>query len=175
MLGAALLLACRKEIPAPTPTNDPHFDTAWAVLAEKGVEAFYVEDDRGDGLMGNVRRAKSTVPVATVHPSAPTPPTPGLPEETPPEGIQRTIRENLMGIKACFLRVSRDSGQKSGKAIVTFAVAPDGKVGNVRVESPAFGATALPGCVSGLVGHWVFPPSQKGEAAISYPFVFVGS
>jgi hypothetical protein len=25
-----------------------------------------------------------------------------------------------------------------------------------------------------MVSHWVFPKSQKGGLAISYPFVFVG-
>jgi len=168
-----LAQGCHREIPSPTPGHDPGFDKAWAVLAEKGVDAFYVEDDRGEGLMGNVRRAKTKVP-GPAHPAPPSPATPGLPDEPPLEQVQQTIRENLMGVKACFLRVSRDSGQKSGKAIVSFVVAPDGHASNVRVDSPAFGGTALPGCVSGLVSRWVFPPSQKGEGPISYPFVFVG-
>ena len=172
-LGLLLLIACRKDIPSPRPGDDPKFDQAWSTLAEKGVDAFYVEDDRGEGLMGNVRRARSTV-LPPAKPIAKAPAAPGLPDEPPVEELQRTIRENLMGVKACFLRVSRDSGQRSGKAILSFTVGPDGHVNDVRVDSPNFGGTALPGCVSGLVSHWIFPPSRKGEGPISYPFLFMG-
>ena len=38
-------------------TSDPEFDKKWAALAQAGADVAYIEDDRGEGLMGNVRRA----------------------------------------------------------------------------------------------------------------------
>src|SRR5258708_30384694 len=55
--------ACSKPAPPPAPKAtapaDPAFDHAWTNLAQKGVDAFYIEDDRGEGLMGNVLRAQT--------------------------------------------------------------------------------------------------------------------
>ena len=84
------------------------------------------------------------------------------------------IRQNLAGVRACYLRLSRGGDQRSGKAIVSFQIGAGGDVQNTRVEAPAFDGTALPACVVGLVSHWAFPKSLKGGLAISYPFVFVG-
>ena len=84
------------------------------------------------------------------------------------------IRQNLAGVRACFLRIGRDGDQRSGKAIVSFEIGAAGDVHDTKVDAPAFQGTSLPGCVLGMVSHWVFPKSQKGGLAISYPFVFVG-
>ena len=84
------------------------------------------------------------------------------------------IRQNLPGVKACYLRISHDGEQRSGKAIVSFDVGPGGEVRDTKVDAPSFQGTSLPNCVSGMVSHWAFPKSQSGGLAISYPFVFVG-
>ena len=49
-------LSCAKK-PAPGVSGSPEFDQKWAELAQAGIEVAYIEDDRGEGLMGNVRRA----------------------------------------------------------------------------------------------------------------------
>jgi len=158
---------------APTPpAAASEFDRKWTALAATDVETFYVGDDRGEGLMGNVRRTKRPVKVALVTKGALDPNTP--PEVPSPEEIERVIRQNLAGVSACYLRLSRAGDQRSGKAIVSFQVGAAGDVQNTKVEAPAFDGTTLPSCVSGLVSHWAFPRSAKGGLAISYPFVFVG-
>jgi hypothetical protein len=121
--------------------------------------------------MGNVRRARhgsndalnAKVEVAS-----------GTPATLSQEQVQRVIRQNLAGVRACFLRIGRDGDQRSGKAIVSFEIAAAGDVRDTKVDAPAFAGTSLPSCVLGMVSHWVFPKSQKGGLAISYPFVFVG-
>ena len=155
--------------PAPAASN-PEFDKQWAALAHNEVDVFYIEDDRGEGLMGNVRRARHEQNLAL----AARPAEIGTPQTLSSDEMQRVIRQNLPGVRACFLRIARDGDQRSGKAIVSFHVGPGGDVEDTKVEAPSFQGTSLPNCVSGTVSHWAFPKSQKGGLAISYPFVFVG-
>ncbi len=130
LVAGLTALGCTKksdESKAPAAAT-PEFDQKWSALADKELEVFYIEDDRGEGLMGNVRRAK---------------------------------RGNGDALSA-----------KVDDTMGTPATAGD--VHDTRVDAPAFQGTSLPGCVLGMVSHWVFPKSQKGGLAISYPFVFVG-
>jgi len=157
---------------APAPQS-AEFDQKWAALASKEVDAFYVEDDRGEGLMGNVRRARHEQP-SPGEDKANKRDTVATPANLTQQEIQQVIRQNLPGVKACFLRISREGEQRSGKAIVSFDVGPGGDVRGTKVDAPAFQGTSLPNCVSGMVSHWAFPKSQSGGLAVSYPFVFVG-
>jgi hypothetical protein len=181
VVGGLSLLGCAKSgsgagAPAAPPVAAPtaaapsaEFDQKWAALASKEVDAFYVEDDRGEGLMGNVRRARHEQPPAADKGEALAPQA-----NLSPVAIQQVIRQNLPGVKACFLRISREGEQRSGKAIVSFDVGPAGDVRDTKVDAPSFQGTSLPSCVSGMVSHWAFPKSQSGGLAVSYPFVFVG-
>jgi hypothetical protein len=155
---------------ATTPAATSEFDRKWTALAATDVETFYVGDDRGEGLMGNVRRSKRTMKVALASKGAPNTP----PEVPSSEEVEHVIRQNLGGVSACYLRLSRTGDQRSGKAIVSFQVGAAGNVENTQVDAPAFAGTTLPACVAGLVSHWAFPKSGRGGLAISYPFVFVG-
>ena len=165
-------LSCEKKADTKAAAlSTPEFDQQWSSLADKELEVFYIEDDRGEGLMGNVRRARrgsNDALNAKVEDSS------GTPATLSHDAVQKVIRQNLAGVRACFLRVGRDGNQRSGKAIVSFEVGPAGDVHDTKVDAPAFQGTSLPGCVLGMVSHWVFPKSQKGGLAISYPFVFVG-
>jgi outer membrane biosynthesis protein TonB len=161
--AAASAPAAKPGLPA-----NPEFDQKWSSLAQTEIDVFYIEDDRGEGLMGNVRRARKQDSQVAQRPGSDTPPT------LSPEDVQRVIRQNLPGVRACYLRIARDGDQRSGKAIVSFQVGPAGDVQDTKVDAPAFQGTSLPNCVSGTVSRWAFPKSQKGGLAISYPFVFVG-
>jgi hypothetical protein len=174
LLAGLTALGCTKKAddskPAPA-ASTPEFDQKWSSLADKELEVFYIEDDRGEGLMGNVRRAKrGNNDALNAKVDEPV----GTPATLSQEAIQRVVRQNLAGVRACFLRIGRDGEPRSGKAIVSFDVGPAGDVHDTKVDAPAFQGTSLPGCVLGMVSHWVFPKSQKGGLAISYPFVFVG-
>jgi hypothetical protein len=176
-MGCARAASSSASAPAPAPAPaaapaaaNPEFDKQWAALAQNEVDVFYIEDDRGEGLMGNVRRARHEQNLAL----AARPAEIGTPQTLSSDEMQRVIRQNLPGVRACFLRIARDGDQRSGKAIVSFHVGPGGDVEDTKVEAPSFQGTSLPNCVSGTVSHWAFPKSQKGGLAISYPFVFVG-
>ena len=169
-LGSA---ACAKKS-APAPAGSPEFDQKWAELAQAGIEVSYIEDDRGEGLMGNVRRAsrvKADPPaVAAAEANA----AGGLPDQPPGEQVQKIIRGNLMAVRGCFMSMARTGQARSGKAIVSFTIGADGRAAGLRVDAPSFADTPLPGCVTAQVSHWEFPKSQKGGGQVSYPFVFVG-
>ena len=172
VLAGLMALGCTKKTEdKPASTSNPEFDSKWSQLAEKDTDVFYIEDDRGEGLMGNVRRARRGNNDAL---NAKADDTIGTPATLSNETVQRVIRQNLAGVRACFLRIGRDGDQRSGKAIVSFEIGAAGDVHDTKVDAPAFQGTSLPGCVLGMVSHWVFPKSQKGGLAISYPFVFVG-
>jgi hypothetical protein len=179
--AAASHLGCSKASPPPAAKNtapaDPTFDRAWSTLAHKGVDAFYIEDDRAEGLMGNVLRAQSgaLAMAPDLQASLRQPGGQALPVSPNPEEVQKVIRQNLGGVKSCYLRVARESESRSGKAIVSFQIGASGHVEDFRIEAPAFTGTSLPGCVTGQITRWVFPASQKGGLAVSYPFVFVGT
>ncbi len=171
--AAACLGACSKS-PATIPSGDEGFDRQWSSLAGQGMDPLVVEDDQAQGLMGSVRRAVRTR-VATPTTTSPPPPStePPLPEQPPSTEIQRIVRVNLGGVKTCYLMMTRAGVDRSGKAIVTFGIDPDGKVSNAKIDAPSFTGTVLPGCVMGQVQRWAFPRSQKGGGSVSYPFVFV--
>jgi hypothetical protein len=182
LVGGLSLFGCAKRggesgggatAPVAAAPQSPEFDQKWAALASKEVDAFYVEDDRGEGLMGNVRRARHEQSAASGEKTGKND-TVAAPANLTQQEIQQVIRQNLPGVKACFLRISREGGQRSGKAIVSFDVAPGGEVRDTKVDAPAFQGTSLPTCVSGMVSRWAFPKSQSGGLAVSYPFVFVG-
>ncbi len=175
-LAVALPLAgfaCAKKTTPASPGN-PDFDRKWAELAQAGVEVSYIEDDRGEGLMGNVRRAsrvKAEPPAAganeaTANPGA-------LPDRPSGEQVQRIIRGNLMAVRGCFMSMARTGQARSGKAIVSFSIGADGKTAGLKIDAPAFADTPLPGCVTAQVSHWEFPKSQRGGGQVSYPFVVV--
>jgi outer membrane biosynthesis protein TonB len=179
LAGVSLAVCSKKTPPAPAavagaPTADPEFDKKWAALAKAGADVAYIEDDRGEGLMGNVRRA-SRVKVDTPPPPPQAAQAEGaLPEQPPGEEVQRIIRGNLLAVRGCYMSMARNGLAPSGKAIVSFSIGADGRPASVRVEAPSFHDTPLPRCVTAQIARWSFPKSQKGGGSVSYPFVFVG-
>jgi hypothetical protein len=155
---------------------DPRFDQAWRALAARGddeADVFYIEDDRGEGMMARVRRGPKSVPTSSPPSTAP-PPAAGEPDQPSGDSVSATIRSNLPGIKACYLRLTRQGKSLAGRAILSFTVAKDGRAGNVKVDSPVFAESELPRCMSLQVASWSFPRSKRGGFEVSYPFVFVG-
>jgi len=183
-LVVGLSMACSKRAEnkvspgavASASTSDPEFDKKWAALAQAGTDVAYIEDDRGEGLMGNVRRAsrvKADPPQVLAAPAGDQA-LPALPEQPAGEEVQRIIRGNLMAVRGCYMNMARTGQAKSGKAIVSFSIGADGRPASLRVDAPAFNDTPLPGCVTAQISRWSFPKSQKGGGSVSYPFVFVG-
>ncbi|HEY3357782.1 MAG TPA: AgmX/PglI C-terminal domain-containing protein [Polyangia bacterium] len=168
-VGLAVLAAVGGCSKGGTANTDEQFDKRWVEVSKSIPDTFYIEDDRAAGLMGNVTRSPHVPDGAQ--------PSPGggpLPVQLEMGDISKTIRGNLSAVKVCYLREQR-TGSRSGKAIVTFDINTDGKVGQVAVNAPSFKGTNLPTCVGDQVKKLAFPKFQKGPQTVSYPFVFVGS
>src|SRR5438045_6582713 len=58
LVAGLAVLGCAKKADSGAVAATPEFDQKWSTLADKDLEVFYIEDDRGEGLMGNVRRAR---------------------------------------------------------------------------------------------------------------------
>lgn len=122
-------------------------------------------------------------PIAAPLPAAPAAPAPagaavsadGLPEMPNDQEVLDVIRQNVAGVRACYLRLQRGGVHVSGKAMVSFLVSGQGHATDLRVDAPSFAGTTLQSCVTQQISRWVFPKSRKGIGPISYPFVFVGS
>lgn len=182
--------ACSKKAVDPA---EAAFVGHWKDLATK--EVFYIENEGGQALMAKVPRGdhlpekagyagdELQYDVGAQHPVRPPVPAEGklaiaggpLPEALTSAEVSSVVRRNLGGVRVCYLKLTRSGSAASGRAIVSFSVEPAGKVGQVRVDSPAFRDTSLPDCVSQQVKRWAFPQSQKGGANVQYPLVFVGS
>ena len=173
VLVAGLVASCGK-----SSQGSPEFNKLWGELAKAGAEVLYVKDDRGESLMGSVRRASPPNDEQTEPPAeavAPARRLPALPERLAGEQVERIIRGNLVGVRGCYMSMARTGQSRSGKAIVSFVIGADGKATALRVDAPSFVDTTLPSCVAAQIAHWEFPKSQKGGGQVSYPFVFVGS
>jgi len=99
---------------ASAPTSDPEFDKKWAALAQAGTDVAYIEDDRAEGLMGNVRRAsrvKAEPPPVLTGPAA-AQAVGDLPEQPAGEEVQRIIRGNLMAVRGCYMNMARTGQAK---------------------------------------------------------------
>jgi hypothetical protein len=173
---AATAAGCSKHAGSGGTRAPSPFDQRWASLAQQGTQASYIEDDRGEGLMGNVLRmqdgALAMAPALAQSYKGGAGQLPDAPDDAQ---VQRLIKQYLPGVKSCYLHMVREGEARSGKAIVSFQIAGSGHVQGLNVDAPAFDGTQLSSCISGQITHWIFPPSRKGMAALSYPFVFVGT
>jgi hypothetical protein len=147
---------------------DAEFASRWKALAASGTELFYVEQERGQGLLGSVHRAGSPPPVEAPAGAAQRP---GLLGD---QDVSRLIRGRLSSVKHCYMLEEQSGNTASGKAIITFKITPGGGVEEVRVDAPAFSRSQLPACVINQVRSWQFPKFAGEAMTVSYPFVFVG-
>jgi hypothetical protein len=152
------------------------FDKRWETLQQQGAQAIRIVDDRGAALMDNVLGAQAGA--LQMAPWAEQSLKGGargnLPERPDYNEVQKLVRQYAPGVKSCYARMTKEGDLRTGKAIVSFQIGGDGHVQAVNVDAPAFDGSQLASCIDGQVARWQFPPSQKGLAASSYPFVFVG-
>jgi hypothetical protein len=177
VVAAALIPAtagCSKK-PGASGHSTSGFEQRWTTLAQQGTEAFYIEDDGGEGLMGNVLRTQTGAVAMAPLLSESYKGGGHLPDQPDADKVQKLVRQYLPGVKSCYLRMSREGSPPSGKAIVSFQIAGNGQVQSLKVDAPAFEGTPLSGCITSQVARWVFPASRKGMDGMSYPFVFVGT
>jgi hypothetical protein len=177
VVGALFLAACDKSKTSGPAAGPSPFDKRWETLQAQGAQAIRIVDEPGTALMDNVLGAQGGAMAAApwmaesmkggANKGA-------LPERPDYNEVQKLVKQYVPGVKSCYQRMTRGGDTRTGKAIVSFQIAGNGRVQSVNIDAPDFEGSQLASCIDGQVQRWVFPPSQKGQGASSYPFVFSG-
>jgi hypothetical protein len=176
LVGVVGAAACNKAgagAPAPGGTA---FDKRWESLQQQGAEAIRIVDEPGAALMDNVLGAQpgALAMAPWMAESMRNARAGNLPDQPDPNDVQKLVHQYVPGVKSCYERLTRTGDMRTGKAIVSFQIGPDGHVAGLNIDAPAFDGSQMATCIDGQVSRWVFPPSRKGIASSTYPFVFVG-
>jgi hypothetical protein len=175
LVGVFLMVGCNKGSGTSPQAGPSPFDKRWETLQAQGAQAIRIVDDKGAALMDNVMGSQSGALAAAPWMAESMKARSGsLPERPDANEISKLVRQYVPGVKSCYQRMTREGDTRTGKAIVTFQIAGNGKVQQLNVDAPAFEGSKLASCIDTQVSHWVFPPSKKGAPTSSYPFVFVG-
>lgn len=87
--------------------------------------------------------------------------------------VRRTVRSRLHQVAACYGAAAMFDKQLSGKVVVRFSIAPEGRVGSAEVTHCDLDTELLESCVVDTVQAWTFAPPPRGrKAAFIYPFQF---
>jgi len=175
-VGLVAVAACNRAGAGAPPSSPSAFDQRWEALQHQGAEAIRVVDEPGAALMDNVLGAQpGALAMAPWMAEAMKNARAGnLPDQPDPNDVQKLVHQYVPGVKSCYERLTRTGDTRTGKAIVSFQIGADGRVAGLNIDAPAFDGSQLATCIDGQVSRWVFPPSRRGIASSSYPFVFVG-
>lgn len=89
------------------------------------------------------------------------------------EIIQRVVRQNRAGIKACYEQELQKSPGLSGEVTMAFTIGPRGDVLSVSRANSTLNHTGVEQCVMQRIRRWVFPEPKGGSIVkVRYPFRF---
>ncbi|MEZ4316547.1 MAG: AgmX/PglI C-terminal domain-containing protein [Myxococcota bacterium] len=87
--------------------------------------------------------------------------------------VDRVIKRHLSQIRYCYQRQLPRNPDLSGKLVVKFTIAKDGRVSSASVKSSTIADSAVGDCVVGRIQRMEFvTPRGGGIAIVSYPFMF---
>jgi len=87
--------------------------------------------------------------------------------------IDRVVRQQLNGIRACYQRGLQLRPDLGGKVVARFVIGADGSVSEVTLRSSTLGEPTVQACIQGRLAGMTFPaPPGGGIVIVSYPFVF---
>ena len=90
------------------------------------------------------------------------------------EAVQGVVKAHLYEIRACFERASLKEPSSTGKVVIEWVVATDGRTRDVRIKSSAAKDPSLATCYADAVKSWRFPKPQGGSVTVTYPFLVCG-
>jgi len=89
------------------------------------------------------------------------------------EIIRRVIRRNINAVRYCYEKELIKNPALSGKLIVNFIIAADGRVQQARIDSSTIGNKQVEKCIIYAVRRFKFPkPQGGGVVRVNYPFIF---
>ena len=89
------------------------------------------------------------------------------------EIIRRVISKHRAEIKYCYEKELTKHRDLAGKIVVTFIIAPTGRVIKAKIRETTMRNKAVEQCMVARVKRWRFPqPTGGGIVEVSYPFIF---
>jgi TonB family protein len=89
------------------------------------------------------------------------------------EIIQRVVRENRRGIRACYEAALQRNQELEGRISVRWVISPDGSVAAANVESSTMNSQEVENCLVSRVRQFRFPePRGGGIVRVNFPFDF---
>ncbi len=88
--------------------------------------------------------------------------------------IAGVVRSHAKEIEACYLQAIEARPGAAGRVLMSWDVAPDGKVTDATVKEAAPKITVIGDCLVGQVKSWTFPRISADDASVTvnYPFYF---
>jgi hypothetical protein len=144
--------------------ESPAFEKKFAeAKAKSGLnDVQIIETAKGMGLKNNVQRLGDPVAPDEVDSSG------KIPQTLSQNQVGRHIRRQLARLSEC----QETTAGRSGKALLTVKIQPNGSVGEVEVEAPSFSGTRLASCLREGAMRWRFPQFKAGTLSYTYPFIF---
>ncbi len=89
------------------------------------------------------------------------------------QDIRRVVRKNINAVRFCYEKELIKNPSLSGKVVVKFIIAADGRVQQARIESSTIGNKQVEKCIIYAVRRFKFPkPKGGGVVSVKYPFIF---
>ena len=144
--------------------ESPAFEKKFAAAKQQSglSDVQIIENSKGMGLKNNVQRLGDPVAPDEVDTAG------KIPQSLSQNQVGRHIRRQLARLSEC----QESASGRSGKAILTVKIQPNGTVGAVDVEAPSFSGTRLASCLREGAMRWRFPQFRSGALSYSYPFIF---
>lgn len=92
-----------------------------------------------------------------------------------PESIRDTVRENAGFFRFCFEWELNRHPELAGRVAMSFVIAEDGSVREARVLEDGLENETVTRCFEGVTSRMTFPPPDRGEVTVTYPFILDGS
>jgi len=86
--------------------------------------------------------------------------------------IRRVTRRNIAQLRRCYERELIEHPELSGKVVVKYVIAVNGRVTNVKIEQSSLNNSSVLACIEKQLLTWRFPPPEGGVVVVNYPFVF---
>jgi TonB family protein len=89
------------------------------------------------------------------------------------EIIQRVVRENRRGIRACYESALQRNQNLEGRVTVRWVISPDGAVAGASVQTSTMNSQEVENCLVSRVRQFRFPePRGGGIVRVNFPFDF---
>jgi TonB family protein len=90
--------------------------------------------------------------------------------------VRRVVRLHLNEIRFCYQKELAARPELSGRVVLNFTIAGDGRVAAALVQSSSLGNPRVELCLVQAIRRWAFPqPAGGGLVIATYPFNFVAA